>query len=104
VVGCHRVCWCLGFCDGSGGEGCGYWRFCLCCGVLVMMALLEDRVVVAMGVVRLWGVTAGLWLFELMFVVAWLGGATRRCCCGLRDGVVGARCGSVDRERRRPPC
>jgi hypothetical protein len=63
-----------------------------------MMALLEDRVVVAMGAVRVWGVTAGLWLFELMFVVAWLGGATRRCCCGLRDGVVGARCGTMGRE------
>jgi hypothetical protein len=64
VVGCHRICWRLGFCDGSGGEGCGYWRFCLCCGVLVMMALLEDRVAVAMGAVRVWGVTAGLWLFD----------------------------------------
>jgi hypothetical protein len=60
VVGCHRVC----FCDGSSGEGYGYWWFCLCCGVLVMMALLEDRVAVAMGAVRVWGVTAGLWLFD----------------------------------------
>jgi len=50
--GFHRVRWCLGFCDGSGGKGCRYWWFCLCCGVLVMMALLEDRVVAAMGAVR----------------------------------------------------